>query len=256
MKRVVSIVIASLMMIQLVGCGSTKVNGSDAQNPYRLGDIISYDAGEIALNSLISDEKVEVTDGKYIIFTPKENVQDTGFIFYPGGLVEAEAYAPIMRKITEQGYKVVIVPMMMNLSVLGGTNKAESVIENNPDIDKWVIGGHSLGGVSACSFAPKNEKIEGVVLYASYPQGDELKDTDLKILSLWGSRDKVADLEKVKGAKEKMNSNCEFIEIEGGNHGHFGDYGEQKGDGESTITTQEQWNAAVKYTVEFLKQFS
>ena len=144
----------------------------------------------------------------------------------------------------------------MNLSVLGGKNKAENVIENNPDINNWVIGGHSLGGVSACSFAPKNNKIKGVVLYASYPQGDELKNTDLRVLSLWGSEDIVAVLQKVIVAKEKVGSNSEFIEIEGGNHGHFGDYGEQKGDGESTISAEDQWNKTADYTIDFLNQIN
>ena len=156
-----------------------------------------------------------------------------------------------MKKISEAGYKVIIVPMPLNLAVLN-SDKAKKVINNYPEIDKWVIGGHSLGGVMACKYAPENDKVKGVVLYASYPQGHELKNTDIKVLSLWGSEDKVASMEKIKDGKNKMNSDAEFIEINGGNHSHFGDYGEQKGDGTSTITSQEQWNETAKYTIDFL----
>lgn len=252
MKKFFSIIISLIFIIQITGCTQSSTS---TENPYRFGDIISYDAEESALKYLQSSNSVKVENGKYITFTPTEEVSDVGFIFYPGGLVEPESYAPIMNQIAEQGYKVIVVPMTMNLSILSG-NKAESVIEENSEIEEWVIGGHSLGGVSACSYAVKDEKIKGVVLYASYPQDDALKNTDIKVLSLWGSEDGVADLDKVKAAKDNVNSDSEFIEIEGGNHGHFGDYGEQKGDGQSTITSEEQWNKAVEYTVEFLKSFN
>lgn len=198
---------------------------------------------------------MSIKNDKYIVFTPKENIKDVGFIFYPGGLVEAEAYAPIMKNIAEQGYTAIIAPMPINLAVLS-PNKAEDIIDKYSDINAWVLGGHSLGGVMACRYAAKNEKVKGVVLYASYPQGDELKNTDIKVLSLWGSEDKIANIEKILAGKNKMNSDAEFIEITGGNHSHFGDYGEQKGDGESTITSVEQWNTASEYTINFLKEFN
>ena len=109
----------------------------------------------------------------------------------------------------------------------------------------------------ACKYAAENPKdIKGVVLYASYPQNDELKNTDIRVLSLWGSEDKVAKIDKILDAKNKVNSDSTFIEIVGGNHGHFGDYGEQKGDGESTINPEKQWDEASQYTVAFLESFN
>lgn len=251
MKKITLIILTLLLTFQFTGCSNKRNN---TPNPYRLGDIISYDADKTAFEYLESTDEVQVEDGKYIVFTPKENIKKTGFIFYPGGLVEPEAYAPIMKRIADQGYKVVIVPMPMNLAVLNG-DKAEDIIEKYDDIDNWIIGGHSLGGVMACRYAAKDDKVKGVVLYASYPQGDELMNTDIKVLSLWGSEDKVASIEKIKDGKNKVNPDAEFIEIKGGNHGHFGDYGEQKGDGESTITSEEQWNETAEYTVEFLQKF-
>ena len=59
--------------------------------------------------------------------------------------------------------------MNFNLAILS-PNRADSIINNYKDIDTWVIGGHSLGGVMASNYALKNDKIKGLVLLASYPQ--------------------------------------------------------------------------------------
>ena len=90
----------------------------------------------------------------------------------------------------------------------------------------------------AANYAAENDVIEGLVLYGSYPQGDKLKDSDINVISIYGSKDGVADLEKVKNAILPKNS--KLIEIEGGNHAGFGSYGPQKGDNEATITGEEQ----------------
>ena len=208
----------------------------------------SYKPNEEAKKALESNEVVTVTEDKFIVFEPKEKAEK-GFIFYPGGKVEAEAYAPLARMIAEHGYLVVITPMTLDLAVLS-PNKADDVIESFDYIKTWTIGGHSLGGVMAASYAAKNDNISGVVLYASYTQGEELKDLDIKTLSLYGSNDGVADLEKVKNAT--LSKESEVVEIKGGNHAGFGSYGLQKGDNESTLTGTQQIETAVKYTVGFL----
>ena len=140
------------------------------------------------------------------------------------------------KEIASNGYTTIIAKMNFNLAILS-PNRADSIISNYQDIDTWVIGGHSLGGVMASNYALEHDKVKGLVLLASYPQ-DKVNFTDkpIKVLSLWGSNDQIADLNKVKDAKNVMPSDAEFIEIEGGNHGCFGDYGHQKGDGESSLT--------------------
>lgn len=211
-----------------------------------------YKAGSLALDSLKSDSMITVQEDGDIVFKPVSNGKDIGFIFYPGGKVEASAYGPIAKEIASKGYTVIIAKMNFNLAVLS-PNRAEEIISNNKDINSWVIGGHSLGGVMASNYALENDKIKGLVLLASYQQDNiDLRNTQLKVLSLWGSNDKVADLSKVIEAKKLMPSDAKFIEIEGGNHGGFGDYGHQKGDGEATITNKEQMMDTAKYIIEFL----
>ena len=108
-----------------------------------------------ALESLKTDDQVQVALDPWITFTPIAQQPSTGFIFYPGGLVEAQAYAPAARAIAEAGYLVVITPMPLNLAVFN-SGAASEVIDVHPEIQNWVIGGHSLGGSMAASFADQN----------------------------------------------------------------------------------------------------
>lgn len=213
-----------------------------------------YRAESIGLNSLKSDSTVLVEDKGNITFKPVSNSKNIGFIFYPGAKVEASAYAPMAKEIASKGYTVVIAKMTFNLAILS-PNKADEIIRKNNEISNWVIGGHSLGGVMAADYAEKNNKIEGLVLLASYSQeGRNFTNRNIKVLSLWGDNDKVADLNKVKKCKDSMPIDSEFKEIKGGNHGGFGDYGYQKGDGEAAISNEEQMNVASDEIVRLLNK--
>ena len=211
-----------------------------------------YKASSLALESLKSDSLVKVEENGDILFEPISNTKNIGFIFYPGAKVEAIAYAAMAKEIASNGYTVIIAKMDFNLAILS-PNRANHIIDNHKDIDSWVIGGHSLGGVIAADYALEHEEIKGLVLLASYPQSKtNLSNTPIKVLSLWGNNDQVADLNKVKEAKNVMPSDAKFIEITGGNHGGFGDYGHQKGDGESSITNKQQMMDTSTYIIETL----
>ncbi|MCB2288590.1 alpha/beta hydrolase [Clostridium sp. CS001] len=211
----------------------------------------------VAVFNSNSGSNINVAKDKFITFTPKYKEATTGFIFYPGGKVAPEAYAPLCSKIAANGFMVVIVPMPLNLAVLSG-NKGNEVIKDYPEIKNWVIGGHSLGGVMAASFAHSHlDLVKGLVMYAAYPQNkDDLSSSNLKVLSLWGSEDGCADINKVTGAKDILPKDSEFKAIDGGNHAQFGNYGNQKGDNAAKISVLEQQNLAIEYTVDLLGEVS
>ena len=215
-----------------------------------------YKATDETLAVFQSDTNITIESGKYITFTPKVTT-DTGFIFYPGGKVEEEAYATFCKRIAKEGYKVVIVPMPLKLAVLGG-NRANNVIGDYPEIKNWAIGGHSLGGVMAANFAYKNpSSIKALILYASYPQdSNNMSTQDIKVLSSWGTKDGVADINKIKAAENLLPKDSIFQSIEGGNHSQFGNYGFQKGDNASNISTNQQQQIAVKSTIDILEKIS
>jgi pimeloyl-ACP methyl ester carboxylesterase len=147
--------------------------------------------------------------------------------------------------------------MTLNLAVLS-PDKAEEVIKAYPGIKNWAIGGHSLGGVMAASFAKKHaDEVKALALFASYPQSkDDLSSTNLKVLSVWGSEDGCADISKVKAAENIVPKTAVFKEIQGGNHAQFGSYGFQKGDKEAKIPALDQQSLTVQYTVSLLSDIS
>lgn len=210
---------------------------------------LTYKPTSVAVNAMISNEAVTVTNDEFIVFTPNNIIPTKGLIFYPGAKVEPESYTTLCKEIAKEGFLVVIAPMPLDLAILS-PNKADTIINEFDTIETWAISGHSLGGVMASNYALKNDAIKGIIFYASYPQGDELKNSDKKVLSIYGSLDGVANLENIKNAV--LPDNSKFIEIEGGNHSQFGSYGEQSKDNKATISEDEQIHLASKYTVEFL----
>lgn len=213
-----------------------------------------YKADDTALDIRgISDytDNVEVlVDGDYTWFIPSENKKDVGFVFYPGGKVESKSYVNLMVDIAKQGYTTVLVNMPYNLAVFG-VDKASYAFTELEEIDRWYVGGHSLGGVAAAEFVKDSDMVEGLILLASYPSSD-LSNTDLKVLSIYGSNDTVLDLESFVASKSLMPSDSQYVVIEGGNHSYFGNYGEQKGDGEASISFKNQQELTAVEIADFI----
>lgn len=216
---------------------------------------ITYKPQNLAEEALVSDRNVEVSVNKFISFSPIGKTPTKGFIFYPGAKIEPEAYAPLCKAIAEQGYQVVIVPMTLNLATLS-INKGDQVIDKYQSIDTWVVGGHSLGGTMAAKFASNNNEVDGVVLLASYPMGDELKDLGKDVLSVWGSKDGVLNYKDLISAKDNLPSDTTYVEIEGANHSQFGDYGLQKGDNDAIVSQDKQLSVTTKSILKFLKNIN
>lgn len=125
-------------------------------------------AGYIASPEAAALAETAKTPQGWYTFEPAQPT-DTGFVFYPGGLVDPAAYAPLMKQVSERGIMTVIVPMPFDLAVFGA-GRAHDVIAAYPDIKHWIIGGHSLGGSMAAGFVEDNPAaVEGLVLLASYP---------------------------------------------------------------------------------------
>ncbi len=205
----------------------------------------TYEPSEVAKQALISDETVMVTLDEHVIFTPQESVATKGFILYPGAQVNAQAYAPLAHQLAKEGVLVVLVNMPLQFAMLN-IDAAQEVMDQYPDIDSWVIGGHSLGGVAASSFAATHDDIDGIVFLAAYPGGDELQTSTIAVTSIYGSLDGVLNMESLEMSKNNLPKHTQFIEIEGGNHAQFGDYGMQSGDLKATLSAEEQ----VQRTVE------
>src|SRR5512141_346912 len=69
-----------------------------------------------ALAALQSDSLVLVDTRPWLTFRPRSAETVTGLVFYPGGLVDPRAYAPIARDIAAQGHLVVVPSMPLNFA--------------------------------------------------------------------------------------------------------------------------------------------
>lgn len=204
-----------------------------------LGDY--YRAAADALAELTPDQPVlreEREDGTVVV-RPDGKEPISGLIFYPGGKVEHTAYIPLMEALASEGILCVLMKMPFRLAVLD-MNAADGVREAFPQVERWYIGGHSLGGSMAASYVESHaEEFEGLILLGSYSTAD-LSGTNLAVLSVYGSEDGVMNREKYAENTSNLPEGFTELVIEGGNHAYFGMYGEQDGDGTATVSPAEQ----------------
>jgi dienelactone hydrolase len=202
--------------------------------------------------AILQENGVQREDGQ-LVFRPS-SATDRGLIYYPGGLVDPEAYAVTAQGIADAGYLVVIPKMPLNLAFTG-INRADGIRADYPEIESWVIGGHSLGGAMAAEYAKNNEdSLDGLIMYASYPANNEdFVDFPIPILTIIGSRDPGAPQQEA--FYEAIADSARRFVIEGGNHRQYADYSFQKDDGIATITVAEQQNQIIAATVQFLDTF-
>lgn len=207
-----------------------------------------YHTDEQAVLEFSSDITATEIAKNTLAFVP-ENAK-TGLVFYPGGKVEYTAYEPLMKACADRGILCVLVKMPFNLAVLD-VNAADGIAEKYPEIESWYVGGHSLGGSMAATYASKNtDSIDGVVLLGAYSTSD-LKD--IKVLSIYGSEDGVMNRDKYQKYLDNLPNDFTEYVIGGGNHANFGMYGEQKGDGTSSLTPTEQILLTAEKIAEFTK---
>ena len=167
---------------------------------------------------------------------------EIGFIFYPGGKVEYTSYEPLMTVLASKGVFCVLLEMPLNLAVLD-MNAADGICEKYTGVERWYIGGHSLGGAMAASYVSSHTSdFDGLVLLGAYSTAD-FSESELDVLCLHGSEDGVMDREKHDEYISNLPTNAIESEINGGCHAYFGAYGAQDGDGQPTISLEDQITA-------------
>lgn len=207
-----------------------------------------------ALDALESGDGVEVVTEPWLAFRPVGTQPTVGLIFYPGARADARAYAPIARDIAGGGYQVVVVPMPLNMAIFD-PDAAGRVIETYPDIERWVVGGHSLGGAVAASFARNHpDLVDGLVVWAPYYllKCPDLSGTDLVAVTIYGTLDGLIPLTRVEASRPCLPADARWIAIEGGNHAQFSWYGGQTSDNPATITREMQQKEAISATLSLL----
>lgn len=195
-----------------------------------------YQATDNALSYMVSNENVTVTQQDFGYFFDGPGT-DKALIFYQGAKVDEKAYAEILFKLAENGIDCFVVKMPIRIAILG-INKASKIIKKY-NYTNWYIGGHSLGGAVAAWYANGNSNvIKGLVMLAAY--STKQIPSSMKVISIIASNDEVLNWNKYNSYISNLPSNYVEVNIQGGNHAQFGDYGAQSGDGIATISLAEQ----------------
>lgn len=200
-----------------------------------------YRAEDVALEVLAQDSGITVRDNLTILSPTSPT--DTAIIFYPGAKVEAEAYLPLLDQIRQTGVACVLVHMPFHMAIFDA-DAAEKVMEQFPEIQHLYMAGHSMGGAMASKFASDHPgQVEGLILLGAYLYGDYPPE---KTLTIYGSLN--------QSVEDHIDYTENIVEIPGGNHAQFGNYGAQKGDLPAEISAQEQQAQTVAAIEAFLSE--
>lgn len=176
---------------------------------------------------------------------------DSAIIFYPGAKVEYTSYLPLLTNLASNGIDCYLVEMPFNLAFFG-INSADDIIDNS-DYKHYFMAGHSLGGAMAGSYVNETDKdIDGLIYLSAHTP----KEIDIPVLSIRGTNDGIINLEGYQEAKQLVKNNFTEIVIPGGNHAQFGYYGKQNGDGEATITAENQQNQSFNAIMKFVDYYT
>lgn len=215
-----------------------------------------------------------------IIFSPpssssklsnnKGKEEEVGVVFYGGALVDPRGYSPMMTMLSEKYGLSVAVPIFADdLAFKFGTCESGRVAlaqQAFPNVTKWVLAGHSFGGLVALNDIwamvgkKETESLAGLALIGSYVRQDigcgevDFSGWDwLPAASVSASNDGVINMTNFEAGQQWLPSgnNTLTLVIEGANHGQFGTYDDSgratllnQTDGVATISTEEQQEQA------------
>ena len=198
------------------------------------------------LDRVRANTALQVTEtADAVILAPLAGGTGEGLVFLAGARVEPAAYAEKLSGLAEAGITVVIARPILGFAIMEW-RPFTTFSSLAPGVDRWLVGGHSLGGVRACQYVAdqpagsdrddadaSTTPIVGLVFFGSYCATD-ISTTDVPVLSIAGENDGLSTPDKIEAASDLLPTTTEFVQIPGANHASFGDYGVQPGDGTAT----------------------
>ena len=184
-----------------------------------------------------------------LLLSDESKVNHIGIIFYQGASVEPLAYVPLLSGIAEAGYTVYAPQFPCGMAVFDA-DAAKEVMAQHPEIEAWYIAGHSMGGKYASKYAlTADSSLMGVISISS-PVDENLADTELPLLMLYGDLDGLYHGVEPDDALPKDTTVCC---MDGANHAQFGDYGHQLFDNEASISPEKQRANGITCILEWLQ---
>ncbi|SHI94234.1 alpha/beta hydrolase [Desulfosporosinus lacus] len=209
---------------------------------------VSFQAKGVDKTLLQSNDAVKVVnDSIKIEFTPLKDLNTSALLFYPGGLVDPKAYVPLARKISENGYKVIIVKLPFRIAFLESQKNelfslSKELIQRYDEVNHWIVAGHSRGGALAAEFVKdENKLMDGLILMGTtHPKEFDLSNLNIDVTKILATNDGLASEKENIEYANNLPAHTNWVKIEGGNHSQFGYYSFQIGDNKATISRDEQ----------------
>lgn len=201
----------------------------------------------------------------FYAYAPQGKSPHVGLLLFPGGSVDFRSYALVARDLARHGFVVVVQHVPFGFALFDcdrAIGPVGALRQTFPDVRAWVVGGHSLGGVAACSYASRRpEDVSGLLLWGSFPSPlHSLAECQLPVASLYGSQDGLVPPARVEQARHLLPKGAQLVPLNGANHTQFGDYWDgsddaflQRGDRPASLVRQEQRQLVVDHTRQFLQ---
>lgn len=233
--KIVKIVAISLVAMLVLLVSGLAIYTSDSYQPLQAmkDEISSIELNDIQVTN-------DIDQLSYQVATPKKNI-----IIIPGGKVNPLSYQYLAIQFALADYDVTIVKTLFNLAILTPKYGALFIQDG---IDNVVIG-HSLGGTVGSIFSHGDERVTDMIFLASYPISDV---SDKHVLLMTAENDLVLDRKSLEKSLDLLPLSYVTYDISGGNHGQFGWYGPQKGDGIASISTKAQQDIVIEQSLFFL----
>lgn len=221
--------------------------GSAALVVFITWGLIAYQDWGVDPSVLTTGGNVEVRATETDIqFLPRD-ARSVGLVFFPGALVDPEAYTPLLRKVAEAGYPAFLIKLPLRgfsteTATAEGGVRAQAIFREQTGVRRWIVGGHSKGGLFACRVAAANEDLTGRLLLigTAHPRHDDLSKSEIAVTKIVGTRDGQAGPNRVRASAHLLPATARWVWIEGANHSQFARYGFPFGDKFATISRAEQ----------------
>ncbi|MCR6662390.1 MAG: alpha/beta hydrolase [Luteimonas sp.] len=214
--------------------------------------LLAFRANDTARDALHGDERVsvEAADGVWHFEPAVATPGAASLLFFPGGMVDPVAYAPLLRDVAAHGHRAMLVALPRRGAFGGAEDPALLAHARALTTDagsRWVVAGHSKGGKVAALFAHAHPEHTAalVLIGTSHPRDVDLSDAAFPVVQVLGDRDPIASIERANRNRRNLPADASRIVVEGGNHSRFGEYGFQPGDRFAAVSRERQREATL-----------
>lgn len=200
------------------------------------------------------------TGGEFLTFSALESAVPTArLLVVPGCPVEAEAYAPLARRLAHRGLSTSIVRVPWRCAPLPShadtlTARVAALAASCREC-QWTLIGHSRGAAHALDLiAALPKRFAGLVILGStHPRSRNVSRLPMPVMKVVATNDGVAPQAASNANRPLLPPSVRWEVIEGANHSQFAYYGFQLFDGRAAISREEQ-HARVAAAIESFVQ--